>query len=262
MTDVLVHNAHMESDSNLCLYLFFDGGEPPVLPSPYDEMEPEEHSVCLQECDGMPALNTELERAGRVLNLVKGKGLILSIYRRQERVVAGAPAVCLSKDLLQRMSACGVGLDYSLYTSRWRETRFRRVMSFFLLTFPQGGAGELPSDEPWLFAGEYRGKHFVLTPDIGALAAYLTYLADSGRQLPELRVDYFSAGSAVMWYLEAEDEIRALAALGCGVELRVHLAMLLSVTDPLFPLFRYLMRSTAWRSRLLPPPEQTEEEAR
>lgn len=248
----------MESDSDLCLYLFFDGDEPPVLPPPYDGTEPEEHSVCLQVCDNMEALNTELQSVGRVLNLVKGKGLILSIYRRQERVETSTGAVHLSSGLLRQMAAGGVGLDYSLYTSHMREARFRRVMSFFLLTFPQGGAGELPADVPWLFEGRYKGLPFVLTPDIGALAAYLVYQAETGRSLSELRVDYFSVGSVVMWYLEAEDEIRALAALGCDVELRVHLAMLLPEKDSLFPLFRYLMRSSVWRSRLLPPEDEDE----
>ena len=248
----------MEADSELILYLFFEGETAPVLPPPYEAAEQDGQSVCLRVCDDMAALNNELLRAIRVLEQVSAESTVLSIYRCEKRAVAATPAVHLSAELLRRMAARGVGLDYSLYMTSPGEPQFPDVMSFFLLTFPQGGAAEVPTEVPWLYGGEYRGQYFVLTPDMYALAEYLIDMEESGQQLPELRVDYFSAGSAVMWYLEAEAEIRALAALGCEVELRVHHAMILPPDDPLSPLFGHLMGSSEWRSRLLQPEDEDE----
>jgi hypothetical protein len=58
--------------------------------------------------------------------------------------------------------------------------------------------------------------------------------------------------------MAAEDEISSLVSLGCEVELRIHLAMLLPKDDALAPLFRYLMRSAVWREILTLPPGYAE----
>lgn len=247
-------------DSDLRLYLFYDNDFALTLPPPYDEVEVEACSACLEYCEDMEALNRELARAGRVLEQVQGQGLVLSVYRRERLAVADDTAVRLSRELLRQMQARGCGLDYSFYVSYPRDSRFREVTSFFMLTFPAGGAAGVPEDMPWLFVGEYRGVRFVLTPFTSVLADYLDYLAKQGDSLPALRIDYFSEGSLVIWYMTAEDEIRSLGFLGCNVELRVHPAMLLPKDDALAPLFRYLMRSAVWRARLTLPPGYAEVE--
>jgi len=241
-------------DSDIELYLFYDDDFPLALPPPYDEVEVEACSACLGYCEDMEALNCELARAGRVLEQVQGQGLVLSVYRRERLAVADDTAVRLSRELLRQMQARGCGLDYSFYVSYPRDSRFREVTSFFMLSFPAGGAlAGVPENIPWLFAGEYRGERFVLTPFTSVLADYLAFLAKQGDSLPALRIDYFSEGSLVIWYMTAEDEIRSLGSLGCNVELRVHPAMLLPKGDALAPLFRYLMRSAIWRERLTLP---------
>lgn len=246
-------------DSKIILYLFYDNDFPLELPPPYDEAEVEGCCACLEYCEDMAALNRELLTAGQVLKLVKGQGISLSVYRWNKRAGADAFAVRLNAQLLRQMQARGCGLDYSFYVSYPRNSRFREVTSFFMLTFPAGGAPvEVPGDMPWLFAGEYRGERFVLTPFTSVLADYLAYLARQGNTLPALRIDYFSEGSLVIWYMTAEDEISSLAALGCEVELRVHPAMLLPKDDALAPLFRYLMRSAVWRECLTLPPGYAE----
>ncbi|MBQ8900569.1 MAG: hypothetical protein IJY72_06420 [Akkermansia sp.] len=246
-------------DSEIRLYLFFDNDYPLVLPSPYDEIEPEKHCACLTVCEDMEEVNSELVVAGKVLEQVQGKGLSLSVYRWANHARADGSSVRLSRKLVQQMQARGCGLDYSYYVTHSRDSRFRDVTSFFMLTFPAGGAPvEVPGDMPWLFAGEYRGERFVLTPFTSVLADYLAYLARQGNTLPALRIDYFSEGSLVIWYMTAEDEISSLAALGCEVELRVHPAMLLPKDDELAPLFRYLMRSAVWRECLTLPPGYAE----
>jgi len=247
-------------DSDIELYLFYDDDFPLALPPPYDEVEVEACSACLGYCEDMEALNCELARAGRVLEQVQGQGLVLSVYRRERLAVADDTAVRLSRELLRQMQARGCGLDYSFYVSYPRDSRFREVTSFFMLTFPAGGSAGVPEDMPWLFAGEYRGERFVLTPFTSVLADYLACLAKQGDSLPALRIDYFSEGSLVIWYMTAEDEIRSLGSLGCNVELRVHPAMLLPKGDALAPLFRYLMRSAVWRERLTLPPGYAEVE--
>ena len=248
-------------DSDIELYLFYDDDFPLALPPPYDEVEVEACSACLGYCEDMEALNCELARAGRVLEQVQGQGLVLSVYRRERLAVADDTAVRLSRELLRQMQARGCGLDYSFYVSYPRDSRFREVTSFFMLSFPAGGAlAGVPENIPWLFAGEYRGERFVLTPFTSVLADYLACLAKQGDSLPALRIDYFSEGSLVIWYMTAEDEIRSLGSLGCNVELRVHPAMLLPKGDALAPLFRYLMRSAVWRERLTLPPGYAEVE--
>lgn len=246
-------------DSEIRLYLFFDNDYPLVLPSPYDEIEPEEHCACLSVCEDMEEVNSELVAAGSVLEQVQGQGLSLSVYRWANHARADGTSVRLSRELLRQMQARGCGLDYSYYVTHSRDSRFRDVTSFFMLTFPAGGAPVgVPGNMPWLFGGEYRGERFVLTPFTAALADYLAYLAKQGNTLPELRVDYFSEGSHVIWYMAAEDEISSLVSLGCELELRIHLAMLLPKDDALAPLFRYLMRSTVRREILTLPPGYAE----
>lgn len=247
-------------DSELILYLFYDIDFPLLLPPPYDEVEPEENSACLQVCDDMAKLNDDLALTGQMLKQVQGQGLSLSVYRREDKARADGSAVRLSHDLLQQMNACKCGLDYSYYVSHERNTRYSQVMSFFLITFPGGevDAG-LPPNVPWLFVDEYRGQRFVLTPDISALADWLSYLAKRLVTCTQLRIDYFSEGCMVIWYMSAEDEIRSLDAIGCNVELRIHPAMLLPKDDSIAPLFRYLMRSSVWRECLQPPCEDIDE---
>lgn len=247
-------------DSELILYLFYDIDFPLLLPPPYDEVEPEENCACLQVCDDMAKLNDALALTGQMLKQVQGQGLSLSVYRREDKARADGSAVRLSHDLLQQMNACKCGLDYSYYVSHERNTRYSQVMSFFLITFPGGevDAG-LPSNVPWLFGDEYRGQRFVLTPDISALADWLSYLAKRLVTCSQLRIDYFSEGCMVIWYMSAEDEIRSLDAIGCNVELRIHPAMLLPKDDSIAPLFRYLMRSSVWRECLQTPCEDIDE---
>ena len=260
LTKRLAFSTIWTMDSDLTLYLFYDKEFSLILPPPYDEVEPEENCVCLQECDDMEKLNDELALAGRMLNQVQGQGLSLSVYRRENKPRADDSAVRLNHGLLQQMNACKCGLDYSYYVSHERNARYSQVMSFFLITFPRGevNAG-IPPDVPWLFGDEYRGQRFVLTPDLSALADWLSYLAKRAVTCPELRIDYFSEGGLVIWYMSAEDEIRSLDALGCNVELRIHPAMLLPKDDPIAPLFRYLMRSSVWRECLQPPCEDYDE---
>lgn len=208
----------------------------------------------------MAKLNDALALTGQMLKQVQGQGLSLSVYRREDKARADGSAVRLSHDLLQQMNACKCGLDYSYYVSHERNTRYSQVMSFFLITFPGGevDAG-LPPNVPWLFGDEYRGQRFVLTPDISALADWLSYLAKRLVTCSQLRIDYFSEGCMVIWYMSAEDEIRSLDAIGCNVELRIHPAMLLPKDDSIAPLFRYLMRSSVWRECLQPPCEDIDE---
>ena len=208
----------------------------------------------------MAKLNDALALTGQMLKQVQGQGLSLSVYRREDKARADGSAVRLSHDLLQQMNACKCGLDYSYYVSHERNTRYSQVMSFFLITFPGGevDAG-LPPNVPWLFGDEYRGQRFVLTPDISALADWLSYLAKRLVTCTQLRIDYFSEGCMVIWYMSAEDEIRSLDAIGCNVELRIHPAMLLPKDDSIAPLFRYLMRSSVWRECLQPPCEGNDE---
>ena len=208
----------------------------------------------------MAKLNDALALTGQMLKQVQGQGLSLSVYRREDKARADGSAVRLSHDLLQQMNACKCGLDYSYYVSHERNTRYSQVMSFFLITFPGGevDAG-LPPNVPWLFGDEYRGQRFVLTPDISALADWLSYLAKRLVTCSQLRIDYFSEGCMVIWYMSAEDEIRSLDAIGCNVELRIHPAMLLPKDDSIAPLFRYLMRSSVWRECLQPPCEGNDE---
>ncbi len=59
-------------DSKIRLYLFFDNDYPLVLPSPYDEIEPEKHCACLTVCEDMEEVNSELVVAGNVLEQVHG----------------------------------------------------------------------------------------------------------------------------------------------------------------------------------------------
>ena len=247
-------------DSELILYLFYDKDFPLILPPPYNEVEPEGNYACLQACDDMAELNDELALTGRMLKQVQGQGLSLSVYRRENKARADDSAVRLSHELLQQMNTCKFGLDYSYYAYHERNTRYSQVMSFFLITFPGGevDAG-LPPNIPWLFGDKYRGQRFVMTPDITALADWLSYLAKQAITCPELRIDYFSEGSMVIWYMSAEDEIRSLDALSCNVELRIHPAMLLPEDDAIAPLFQYLMRSSVWRECLQPPCEGNDE---
>ena len=246
--------------ASIVLQLLFDSGKPLVLPGPYGCSEPGEGSVQLADCADMVALNTELALVGGRLAQMEGQLYALSIYRCVRLAEADDASVHLRPAFLQQMSARGCGMDYCLYVSRWRDSRFRNVMTFQLLTFPQGAPEfELPQDVPWLFVGEHRGQRFVLTPDLDALEAFIQHLAERGTRVPELRIDCFSSGSAVIWMFPVET-IAHLAALGCGVDLRIHPAMLLPKTDAVYPLFRYLMRSSLWRSRLTPPTFDDEEE--
>ena len=260
MSKYLAFSTIQIMDSELILYLFYDKDFPLILPPPYNEVEPEGNCACLQACDDMAELNDELALTGRMLKQVQGQGLSLSVYRRENKARADDSAVRLSQDLLQQMNTCKFGLDYSYYAYHERNTRYSQVMSFFLITFPGGevDAG-LPPNIPWLFGDKYRGQRFVMTPDITALADWLSYLAKQAITCPELRIDYFSEGSMVIWYMSAEDEIRSLDALSCNVELRIHPAMLLPEDDAIAPLFRYLMRSSVWRECLQPPCEGNDE---
>ena len=239
--------------ASINLSLLFDSAYPVVLPEPYGFPEPGEGSVLLADCADMAELNAELALAGGRLSQMEGRLQALSIYRCERLAEADAVSVCLSPELLQQMSARGCGMDYCLYVSRWRDTRFRNVMTFQLLTFPQGAPEfELPQDVPWLFDGVHSGQRFVLTPDLDALEAFIQHLAERGTRVPELRIDCFSSGSAVIWMFPVETIVH-LAALRGEVDLRIHPAMLLPKTDAVYPLFRYLMRSSLWRSRLTPP---------
>ena len=260
MSKYLAFSTIQIMDSELILYLFYDKDFPLILPPPYNEVEPEGNCACLQACDDMAELNDELALTGRMLKQVQGQGLSLSVYRRENKARADDSAVRLSHDLLQQMNTCKFGLDYSYYACHERNTRYSQVMSFFLITFPGGevDAG-LPPNIPWLFGDKYRGQRFVMTPDITALADWLSYLAKQAITCPELRIDYFSEGSMVIWYMSAEDEIRSLDALSCNVELRIHPAMLLPEDDAIAPLFRYLMRNSVWRECLQPPCEGNDE---
>lgn len=247
-------------DSELTLYLFYDKDFPLLLPPPYDEGEPEGGNVCLQVCDDMAELNDELALAGQMLEQVQGQGISLSVYRRENKARADDSAVRLSHIQLQQMHSCKCGFDYSYYTSQQISSRFRQVSSFFLITFPCGGVDAgVPSNVPWIFADEYRGNRFVVTPFTAALADWLALLEEQAVTFPKLRIDYFSEGCLVVWYMSAEDEISSLAALGCNVELRIHPAMFLPKDDPIAPLFRYLMRSSVWRELLQPPSEACDE---
>ena len=244
----------------IVLQLFFDSDKPLVLPEPYGCSVADEDSVQLADCADMAALNTELALAGARLAQMEGQLYALSIYRCERLAVADDESVRLSPVFLQQMSARGCGMDYCLYVKRWRDSRFRNVMTFQLLTFPQGAPEfELPQDVPWLFDGVHCGQRFVLTPDLDALEAFIQHLAENGVRAPELRIDCFSVGSAVIW-VQPADMIAHFAALGGEVDLRIHPAMLLPKTDAVYPLFRYLMRSSLWRSRLTPPTFDDEEE--
>lgn len=243
-------------DSELTLYLFYDKDFPLLLPPPYDEVEPEESCACLQKCGDMAELNDELALAGRMLKQVQGQGISLSVYRRENKAQADDSAVRLSHGLLQQMNTCKCGFDYSYYISHQRSSRFTQVASFFLITFPSGGVDAgVPSNGPWIFSDEYRGKRFIVTPFTAALADWLALLAEQAVTFPELRIDYFSEGCMVIWYMSAEDEISSLTSLSCNVQLRIHPAMLLPKDDSIAPLFRYLMHSSVWREILQPPSE-------
>ena len=225
-----------------------------MLPPPYNQLEAGEGCVDLLKCQDMVELNRGMKSWASVMPQIQGDELTLSVRKYSERVSADVDAIHLSRESLRQLAACGTGLDYCYDASSFRESRFQLVMSFFLLTFPRGGTDFIvPEDVPWLFHDYYRNNRFVITPDLDALSDFIQHLASHKHHISELCIDYFSVGSHVIWYLDSAEMLSPLSKIGCSLRLRIHPAMLLAPQDFLYPLFRYLMRSSVWRSILTPP---------
>ena len=237
------------------LYLYAKKEPRPNLPGKYAALVDADNSgsVELGDFEGMDALLAEMEIAAAAMQQAQGTLLALCACRYAEKVLPDTTALVLSPTSLQHLAACRMGLGYDYCPGHFRDTRRRNIMSFFILTFPEGH-GALPGhfEDSFLFTGQHAGQDFILTPDQDELEEYICQLAENNIPGPRIRIDYFSTGSLIWWQVCAP-VIAALSQLGATLELRIHPAMLVAEEDCIHPLVSRVLRSKAWRARLTPP---------
>lgn len=230
------------------LYLFTDA----LLDLP----KPEGESLVVGTYHDEQALNAAVRHAAQTPPPTRGTPQCLSVMRTNRRVLPDTSAVRAPRETLQHLAARNMGLEYAYYSESYRESRFRNIMSFFLITYPDGEpTPHTPPDFPWLFRDYYKGQFFAITPDQCTLEALPEALAEEHSRCKSMRIDYFSIGSFIRWEMPP-DTIAALAALGCSVSLHIHPAMLTADTDCISPLVSYILRSKVWREILAPIPEE------
>lgn len=189
----------------------------------------------------------------QVIHLLPGMGgdnRHLSIMKYADRICPNRDVVILTPDEVRILAEQQTILEYAYYSRFARETRFRDTESFFLVTFPQGATKSLP-DIAGAPTGIYGGSHFMLTTDMNLMDDFLNTCAQSNIEAPAVRVDYFSVGAFICWYVWP-DTMESVSALRAGLELHIHPAMLTDRDDCIYPLSRYVLHSRKWRRFLRP----------
>ena len=227
------------------IFLFADSSHHQPKPE-----EPESHDIGTYHDE--QALNAALRHAAQTPLPTRGIPQCLSVMRTNRKVLPDTAAVRAPRETLQHLAARNMGLEYAYYSERYRESRLQNIMSFFLITYPDGEpVPHTPPHFSWLFQDYYKGQFFALTPDQCTLEELLETLPKTHSRCKSIRIDYFSTGSFIRWEMPPET-IAALAATGCGLSLHIHPAMLTADTDSIYPLVSYILRSKVWREILMP----------
>ena len=229
------------------------GSQIPTDNTSYSLYRYDDEATLLGEFGSIDALHAELETTAAMLQQKEASDGWLCASKYADKILPDTDALLLSPGLLQNLAAADLAMEYDYCPCDFLESRRRNLMSFFLLTFPQG-TPPLPDDfsGDWFFPGKHRGQRFILTPDQYTLEDYICHLSETGFSTPLLRIDYFSTGSTI-WWLTGRETIRAMAQMGATLELRIHPAMLVAEEDSLRPLATSVLRSKVWRTRLIPP---------
>lgn len=206
--------------------------------------------VDLVENDTMERVHLALRQVIRLLPGLGGDHRHLSIMKYAERVCPNRDVLILTPDEVRILAEQQTILEYAYYSRFARETRFRDTESFFLVTFPQGATESLP-DIAGAPTDIYGGSSFMLTIDMNLLDDFLHACGQAKTMAPTVRIDYFSVGSFMGWYVWP-DTLESVAALHAGLELHIHPAMLTDKDDAIYPLSRHILRSRIWRRHLCP----------
>ena len=222
----------------------------------YSLYQYDDEATLLGEFESIDALHAELESTAATLQQKEESDGWLCASKYADKILPDTDALVLSPAILQNLAAADQAMEYDYCPGDFRESRRRNLMSFFLLTFPQGHE-PLPDNfsGDWFFPGKHRGQRFILTPDQDTLEDYICHLSETGFSTPLLRIDYFSTGSTI-WWLTGRETIRAMAQMGATLELRIHPAMLVAEEDSIRPMVSSVLRSKVWRTRLIPPDAQ------
>lgn len=204
--------------------------------------------VDLVENDTMERVHLTLRRIIRLLPGLGGDNRHLSIMKYAERVCPNRDVLILTPDEVRILAEQQTLIEYAYYSRFASETRFRDTESFFLVTFPQAATESLP-DIAGAPTGIYGGCSFMLTTDMNQLDDFLNACGQTKIVVPTVRIDYFSVGSFMAWYVWP-DTMESVAALRAGLELHIHPAMLTDKDDAIYPLSRYVLRSRKWRQLL------------
>ena len=219
----------------------------------YSLYQYDDETTLLGEFESIEALHTELESTAATLQQKEESDGWLCASKYADKILPDTDTLVLSPAILQNLAAADQAMEYDYCPGDFRESRRRNIMSFFILTFPEGhGALPVHFEASFLFTGQHAGQDFIITPDQDELEEYICQLAENNIPGPRIRIDYFSTGSLI-WWLTGRETIRAMAQMGATVELRIHPAMLVAEEDSIHPLFSRVLRSKTWRARLTPP---------
>lgn len=186
----------------------------------------------------------------RLLPRLGGKERCLSIMKFSEQVRPNQDCIILNQEEINILATQETVLEYAYYSRFHRETRFRNTAGFFLLSFPADTPTPLPQpNADCCYVSRYKNQNFLLTTDMNELDAYLESCATMGMRFPALRIDYFSCGSFIRWYL-CPDTLGYLSSLNTGLELHIHPAMLVDKNSTIHAISRHILRSKLWRKRL------------
>ena len=158
----------------------------------------DDEATLLGEFESIEALHTELESTAATLQQKEESDGWLCASKYADKILPDTDTLVLSPAILQNLAAADQAMEYDYCPGDFRESRRRNLMSFFLLTFPQGHE-PLPDNfsGDWFFPGKHRGQRFILTPDQDTLEDYICHLSETGFSTPLLRIDYFSTGSTI-----------------------------------------------------------------
>lgn len=204
----------------------------------------------LVEDSTMERVHLALRWVIRLLPGLGGDNRHLSIMKYAEKVLPNRDTITLTTDEVRILAEQQTILEYAYYSRFARETRFRDTESFFLVTFPQAEAAPLP-DIAGAYIGVYNGRPFMLTTDMNLLDVFLNACLQAKIEAPTVRIDYFSIGSFMGWYVWP-DTLESVSGLRAGLELHIHPAMLTDRNDAIYSLSRYVLRSRKWRLHLRP----------
>lgn len=213
-------------------------------------MDTDNRYVDLVKDGTMERVHLTLRQVIHQLPGMGGDNRHLSIMKYAKKACPNRDVVILTPDEVRILAEQQTLLEYAYYSRFARETRFRNTESFFLVTFPQGEPESL-LDIAGAPTGIYGGGHFMLTTDMNLMDDFLYTCAQSNMEAPAVRVDYFSVGAFICWYVWP-DTMESVSALRAGLELHIHPAMLTDRDDCIYPLSRHVLHSRKWRRFLRP----------